>query len=133
MTTGTHGARRMPRAVLALATAATAGAILAACTTPPTATPTAEPTTPTISRPDAPEGELPAELASELQQTLEDTMAEYNVPGAAAGVWIPDEGTWTSVIRIADLEATRRRPCHAVAHAQHHEVLHRDSDPAARR
>ncbi len=104
MTTGTHGARRMPRAVLALATAATAGAILAACTTPPTATPTAEPTTPTISRPDAPEGELPAELASELQQTLEDTMAEYNVPGAAVGVWIPDVGSWTTVEGIADAE-----------------------------
>ena len=108
MTTGTHGARRMRRAVLALATAATAGAILAACTTPPTATPTAEPTTPTISRPDAPEGELPAELASELQQTLEDTMAEYNVPGAAVGVWIPDVGSWTTVEGIADAETNAR-------------------------
>ena len=104
MTTGTHGARRMRRTVLALATAATAGAILAACTAPPTATPTAEPTTPTISRPDAPDGELPAELASELQQTLEDTMAEYNVPGAAVGVWIPDVGSWTTVEGIADAE-----------------------------
>ena len=104
MTTGTHGARRMRRTVLALATAATAGAILVACTTPPTATPTAEPTSPTISRPDAPEGELPAELASELQQTLEDTMAEYNVPGAAVGVWIPDVGSWTTVEGIADAE-----------------------------
>ena len=104
MTTRTHGTRRMPRTVLALATAAVTVALLAACSTTPAAAPTAEPAAPTISRPDAPEGELPKDLVSELQQTLDDTMAEYNVPGAAVGVWIPDAGSWTTVAGLADVE-----------------------------
>ncbi|HET8927432.1 MAG TPA: serine hydrolase domain-containing protein [Microbacterium sp.] len=90
--------------MLAIASLAAASAILVACSasaaTPPSS-PTA--TTPALSRPAAPEGELPAELVSVLQQTLDDTMAEYNVPGAAVGVWIPDEGSWTAVAGLADV------------------------------
>lgn len=57
-----------------------------------------------VERPAAPEGELPAELQSQLQAALEQTMAEYGVPGAAAGVWIPGEGSWTTAAGLADVE-----------------------------
>ncbi|MFV0432776.1 MAG: serine hydrolase domain-containing protein [Leucobacter sp.] len=57
-----------------------------------------------IERPAAPEGELPKELQSRLQNALEKTMAEYDVPGAAAGVWIPNEGSWTTAAGLADVE-----------------------------
>ncbi|WP_247828866.1 serine hydrolase domain-containing protein [Arthrobacter antioxidans] len=43
-------------------------------------------------------------MRADLQETVERTMAEYGVPGAAVGVWIPDEGTWTTVSGSADPE-----------------------------
>lgn len=52
----------------------------------------------------APEGEMPAALQSQLQTTLDETMAEYGVPGAAAGVWISGEGAWTAAAGLADIE-----------------------------
>lgn len=55
-------------------------------------------------RPAAPEGELPGGMQTGLQETVEQTMAEYGVPGAAVGVWIPGEGTWTTVAGTADIE-----------------------------
>jgi D-alanyl-D-alanine carboxypeptidase len=59
---------------------------------------------PAATRPAAPEGELPAELRSALQGAVDQTMAEYAVPGAAVGVWIPGEGSWTSATGLADVE-----------------------------
>ncbi len=59
---------------------------------------------PTIQRPKAPEGELPAELQQQLRAALDETMEEYGVPGAAAGVWIPGEGSWTTAAGLADVE-----------------------------
>lgn len=59
----------------------------------------------TVERPAAPEGELPAELQSQLQAALERVMTEHGVPGAAAGVWIPGEGSWTTAAGLADIEA----------------------------
>jgi D-alanyl-D-alanine carboxypeptidase len=61
-------------------------------------------TTAPATRPDAPEGELPAELQDRLQSALEQVMAEYDVPGAAAGVWVPGEGSWTTAAGLADVE-----------------------------
>lgn len=104
MTTSRPRTSGIRRTVLPLAAAA-AALILASCSASPATEPTtAAPTAPAISRPAAPEGELPAELVAELQQTLEDTMAEYGVPGAAVGVWIPGEGSWTAVAGVADVE-----------------------------
>ncbi|WP_368496276.1 serine hydrolase domain-containing protein [Herbiconiux sp. A18JL235] len=59
---------------------------------------------PAPTRPAAPEGELPAELQSSLQSAVEGVMAEYGVPGAAAGVWVPGEGSWTTAIGLANVE-----------------------------
>lgn len=53
----------------------------------------------------APAGALPPALQRQLQQTLEATMAEYGVPGAAVGVWIPGEGAWTSASGLADIDS----------------------------
>lgn len=103
MTTHERGTRRYRRTALALASAAVTMAILAACASSPTTT--TAPTIPSVSRPAAPEGELPADLVAKLQQTVDDTMAEYDVPGAAVGVWIPGEGSWTAVAGLADVEA----------------------------
>jgi len=106
MTTSRPRTRGIRRTTMALASAATVAMVLASCAATPATDPTtSSPTPPTISRPAAPEGELPAELVSELQQTLDDTMAEYGVPGAAVGVWIPGEGSWTAVAGLADVEA----------------------------
>ncbi|MDR5701812.1 serine hydrolase domain-containing protein [Agromyces aerolatus] len=61
-------------------------------------------TAPAVTRPAAPEGELPDELQERLQSALEEVMTEYEVPGAAAGVWIPDTGSWTTSAGLADVE-----------------------------
>jgi len=106
MTTSRPRTSGIRRTTVALASAATVAMVLASCAATPATDPaTSSPTPPTISRPAAPEGELPADLVSELQQTLDDTMAEYGVPGAAVGVWIPGEGSWTAVAGLADVEA----------------------------
>lgn len=105
MTTSRPRTNGIRRTAVGLTSAATVAMILASCAATPAAEPTTSaPTPPVISRPAAPEGELPAELVSELQQTLDDTMAEYGVPGAAVGVWIPGEGSWTTVAGLADVE-----------------------------
>ncbi len=58
-----------------------------------------------IVRPEAPEGDLSEELQTRLRETLDETMATYDVPGAAVGVWIPGEGSWTSAAGMADIQA----------------------------
>jgi D-alanyl-D-alanine carboxypeptidase len=95
------GAERAPRSRRrALAVAASMVAVLAlgGC-----AAPTVAGSTPSAEASPA-EGELPAALQSELEAVLDETMAEYDVPGAVAGVWIPGEGSWTSAAGLADIE-----------------------------
>ncbi|AXH36103.1 class A beta-lactamase-related serine hydrolase [Humibacter sp. BT305] len=96
---------RRSRLLLVLAAASTV--LLAGCTSDggeggssPSAPPSAAPA---LTRPAAPEGELPAELQTRLQSAVEGVMAEYDVPGAAAGVWIPGKGSWTTAIGVADV------------------------------
>lgn len=57
-----------------------------------------------VTRPAAPEGELSAELQDHLRSALDQVMSEYDVPGAAAGVWIPGQGSWTAAAGVADLD-----------------------------
>jgi D-alanyl-D-alanine carboxypeptidase len=52
----------------------------------------------------APQGDLPEQLQTRLREALDQTMATYNVPGAAVGVWVPGKGTWTGAAGIADLK-----------------------------
>ena len=84
-----------------------AGLLLSGCAVPAT-TPatgdTAAPSTPAVTRPAAPQGDLPEELQGQLQSALEQVMADYDVPGAVAGVWVPDEGSWTTAVGLADIE-----------------------------
>ncbi|WP_378146318.1 serine hydrolase domain-containing protein [Cnuibacter sp. UC19_7] len=99
------------RSHLLVILAATSAALLAGCTSTGTGTggdagtSTAPPSSasPSLSRPAAPEGELPADLQDRLQTAVEGVMAEYDVPGAAAGVWIPGQGSWTTAIGLADV------------------------------
>ena len=106
MTMSRSHTHRIRRTTLTLASAAVTAALLASCSASPAPDPTtASPTPLAIDRPAAPEGDLPAELISELQKTLDDTMAEYGVPGAAVGVWIPGAGSWTTVAGVADTES----------------------------
>jgi D-alanyl-D-alanine carboxypeptidase len=58
----------------------------------------------TATRPAAPEGELSAELQQKLTAAVEAKMAEYDVPGAVAGVWIPGEGSWTTALGLANVD-----------------------------
>ncbi|WP_053352962.1 serine hydrolase domain-containing protein [Leucobacter musarum] len=58
-----------------------------------------------VERPAAPEGELPTSLQQQLEAALEATMQQYGVPGAAAGVWIDGEGSWTAASGVADVDA----------------------------
>ncbi|MFA5607099.1 MAG: serine hydrolase domain-containing protein [Leucobacter sp.] len=104
----TRGAARnwVTPVAAALAVAALALSGCAQASTTPAANDSAAQTeeTETVARPAAPEGELPTEFQAQLQEALERTMAEDNVPGAAAGVWIPEEGSWTAAAGLADIE-----------------------------
>ncbi|KAA0919265.1 serine hydrolase [Dietzia sp. ANT_WB102] len=51
----------------------------------------------------APAGSVPAALQSQFRQAVDETMAEYGVPGAAVGVWVPGDGTWTAAAGLADI------------------------------
>lgn len=99
-----HGDRAPRGRRLLLVAAALAGVVGAAgCAGPAPVEP--EPSASSaVVRPDAPTGELSEELQSQLQTSLEETMAEFGVPGAAMGVWIPDEGSWTTASGLADIE-----------------------------
>lgn len=101
--TAEKGRRR--RLALATAVAIVGAVALGGCAA---SLPAAEPTPtsePSSARPPAPAGELPDALQTELQAALEATMAEYDVPGAVAGVWIPGEGSWTTAAGLADIES----------------------------
>lgn len=69
--------------------------LLAGCASP--AVPASSPT---------PDG-LPTPLQMALTDALADAMAEYDVPGAVAGVWLADGGSWTSAQGLADVEHAR--------------------------
>jgi D-alanyl-D-alanine carboxypeptidase len=60
--------------------------------------------TPTIATSSAPQGDLPGALQTRLREALDRTMATYNVPGAAVGVWVPGQGTWIAAAGLADLK-----------------------------
>lgn len=101
--TSAHARRSRVLSTGAMATLA--AMLVVGCAAQPSAVaPTPVASRPAIDRPAAPRGELPDDLQTSLQQTVEQTMAEYGVPGAAVGVWIPDEGTWTTAVGTADLE-----------------------------
>ena len=95
--------RRGRRRILALASLAVVGALLAACTAAPAPESSSGPSGALII-PAAPEGALPDAAQAELQKALDDTVAEYGVPGAAVGVWIPGQGSWTTATGLADVE-----------------------------
>lgn len=59
---------------------------------------------PSVVRPVAPVGVLPDALQADLSSIVEQTMDEYNVPGAAVGVWIPGAGSWTTAAGVADVD-----------------------------
>ena len=52
----------------------------------------------------APQGDLPEKLQTRLREALDQTMATYNVPGAAVAVWVPGKGTWIAGAGLADLK-----------------------------
>jgi D-alanyl-D-alanine carboxypeptidase len=62
-------------------------------------------TTAKAARSPAPERALPAALQRSLRTTLDETMTEYDVPGALVGVWVPDQGSWTSTAGLADVDS----------------------------
>ncbi|UOQ59288.1 beta-lactamase family protein [Leucobacter rhizosphaerae] len=98
-----------PIRLAGVALLAAAGLLLTGCTSPAsgdtdTSGGDASAETATVTRPAAPEGELPEDLQGELQAALDEVMAEYGVPGAAAGVWIPGEGSWTTAAGLASIE-----------------------------
>ncbi|WP_157992959.1 serine hydrolase domain-containing protein [Leucobacter luti] len=89
----------------ALAVLAVGGLLLSGCAAAPgeAGQPTAAADAGAVERPEAPAGELPAELQQRLQDALDRTLAEYDVPGAAAGVWVPGSGSWTTATGVADV------------------------------
>ena len=96
-----------PRLALAVGMLGAAALALSACAAPapvetlvPMPLPIIE-----VERSTAPAGELPAEVQSSLQAALDGIMAEFDVTGAVAGVWVPDEGSWTTAVGLADIEA----------------------------
>ena len=101
--TTTHATMRAST-VLGLSAITIAGLLLSGCAAPTTTDETAEPSTPAVTRPAAPDGDLPEELQGQLQGALEQVMAEYDVPGAAAGVWIPGQGSWTTAAGLANID-----------------------------
>lgn len=95
---------RNPR-IVGMTALGMAALVTVGCAGTPAPVATETPTnTITITRPTAPEGDLPADLQAALQDALERVMSEYDVPGAAAGVWIPGEGSWTTAVGVADRE-----------------------------
>ena len=91
-----HPAAETPRRLIPIAAFATMALIIAA----------GAPFSGGVSAASPPAGPLPAALQAQLQQTLDATMAEYGVPGAAVGVWVPDEGSWTSAAGLADIDSS---------------------------
>ncbi|MFZ3454464.1 serine hydrolase domain-containing protein [Arthrobacter sp. 7Tela_A1] len=87
-----------------LAAASVAAALLVvSCTPPDTArdsvtSPFSSPS-PGVSAQDG----LPDQMQTALQDRLDQVLERYGVPGAAAGVWLPGEGTWQAAAGTADV------------------------------
>jgi D-alanyl-D-alanine carboxypeptidase len=96
----THDAVRTWRR-LAVGAIAALGLLVGGCTAAPSDD---AGTAPSATRPAAPEGELPAELQDRLRNAVEQVMTEYDAPGAAAGVWVPGQGSWTTAVGLADVD-----------------------------
>ncbi|HEY5978591.1 MAG TPA: serine hydrolase domain-containing protein [Microlunatus sp.] len=94
---------RTSRPVATIALMVMIAALVGACTAASSGDPTTAPD-PTVTRPAAPEGELPDALQRKLQGALDQTMTEYGVPGAAVRVWVPGEGAWTKAAGLADID-----------------------------
>ena len=105
----THERARTPRSdrrtVAGIAAVGVISLLLAGCAGSTAPEGSATPTATDSLRPAAPEGELPADLQTELQEIDDRTKAEYDVSGAAVGVWMPGEGSWTSAVGLADIDA----------------------------
>ncbi|GAA5230408.1 serine hydrolase domain-containing protein [Arthrobacter cryoconiti] len=101
--------RRVPWIIRAAGLVAAGGLLLSACSSPTAgsgtnnAGSTTTATTAVASRPAAPTGALPSALQVKLQAALESVMAQYHVPGAAVGVWVPGQGSWTTAAGVADV------------------------------
>lgn len=109
--TNTYGSsRRAPTLATAVAVVVASGLLLGGCSSPSSesgaidAGSTAAPISVDVSRPAAPDGELPEALQAKLQGALESVMAKFEVPGAAAGVWVPGEGSWVTAAGLADID-----------------------------
>lgn len=100
----THDAAVRASRLVGMAAIAVVGLLISGCSTTPSEDPDAASDAAAVIRPAAPEGELPAELQEQLQSALEQVMTEYDVPGAAAGVWIDGEGSWTTAAGLADVD-----------------------------
>ncbi len=91
-------ARRRGWRALAASAAFVVVAAVAGCTSQPAAETASPSGSPSV------EGALPAALQAELQAAVDETVMQYDVPGAVAGVWIPGEGSWTTAVGLADIE-----------------------------
>ncbi len=92
------GRASRPKVAAPVIAAATASILaFSGCATPQTTGAESDPAVVT-------ESSLPAELQTQLQAVLDETMAEYDVPGAVAGVWLPESGNWVVAAGLADIE-----------------------------
>ncbi|MDF2444314.1 MAG: D-alanyl-D-alanine carboxypeptidase [Subtercola sp.] len=105
-----RSSRRARMFATTLGVVAVSGLLLTACSSAApaggpvsTASASASTSTPAPTRPAAPAGDLPAALQTDLQAALAGVMTEYSIPGAAAGVWIPGQGSWTTAAGLADI------------------------------
>lgn len=80
----------------AVALAAAGSMLLSSCSAPTESAERDAQAVPLPSRVPAPEDELSGTMQAELQAGLEQVMESYGVPGAAAGVWVPGEGSWAA-------------------------------------
>ncbi|MGN5239816.1 MULTISPECIES: serine hydrolase [unclassified Rhodococcus (in: high G+C Gram-positive bacteria)] len=103
MTIDLHYPPRISRPLMNFVSAMTIVVLSVACSTSPPAAHTDAPPA-SVTRPVAPEDSLADPLRTALQDALDRTVTEYGVPGAAVGVWLPDEGAWTAVVGAADIE-----------------------------
>lgn len=90
------------RAAAALVALAATMSFLSGCTATPDAD-TSPPPGGALIIPDAPTGEFDDDVRTALATTLDATVAEYAVPGAVVGVWVPGQGSWVFAAGSADL------------------------------
>ena len=75
---------------------------------------------------------LPDGIPEQLQQALDDVQAQYDFPGALAGVWRPD-GEWTGLVgRGRAIAKPAHRPGGPRSDRQRHQDVHRHRAAATR-